>query len=183
LRPSPPRPTSISILSLRASVRGQVVAPEDLGCDQVIMALLAYAGDTQAGERAVAPFRALATPLAGMVRPMPYPEIYPPEEAGYHPTAAALQQGDTGAYVGFLGDEGQERVHRAYPGSWWRTGTSRKSLLMSRLLGGRGRSLPQQRICGRSATTTPDSAGCDATCIRRRARAGVDFPGGRSCRG
>ena len=41
----------------------------------------------EAGQRAIAPFRALATPLADMVRPMRYPEIYPPEEAGYHPVA------------------------------------------------------------------------------------------------
>jgi hypothetical protein len=168
----------------------------------VIMALLCYAGDTQAGQRAIAPFRTLATPIADLVRPMRYPEIYPPEEAGFHPTAvartmfveavdrrvaetivgylqasdatmrvaqlrvlggamarvpveatafahrasrimvnvaafyqgsadravregwvaefaAALQQGDTGVYVGFLGDEGQARVRQAYPGSTW----------------------------------------------------------------
>jgi FAD binding domain/Berberine and berberine like len=168
----------------------------------VIMAMLVYAGDIEAGQRAVAPFRALAIPLADMVRPMPYPEIYPPEEGDDHPTAVAhtmfvdqvdravaetivgyleasdatvrvaqlrvlggamarvpadatafahraspimvnvaafydgsadravrqrwvaefadaLQQRDTGAYVGFLGDEGQARVHDAYPGSAW----------------------------------------------------------------
>ena len=168
----------------------------------VVMAMLVYAGDPQAGERAVAPLRALATPLADMVRPMPYPEIYPPEEADDHPTvvartmfvdqvdravaktivgylqasdatvrvaqlrvlggamarvpadatafahraspimvnvaafcdgpadrgvrqrwvaefASALQQRDTGAYVGFLGEEGQARVRQAYPGSAW----------------------------------------------------------------
>ena len=33
--------------------------------------------------------------------------------------AAALQQGDTGAYVGFLVDEGEEWVRKAYPGSTW----------------------------------------------------------------
>jgi FAD/FMN-containing dehydrogenase len=33
--------------------------------------------------------------------------------------AAALQQGDNGAYVNFLGDEGQERIRAAYPGSTW----------------------------------------------------------------
>jgi FAD/FMN-containing dehydrogenase len=33
--------------------------------------------------------------------------------------AAALHQGDTGAYVGFLGDEGRARVRQAYPGSTW----------------------------------------------------------------
>ena len=31
--------------------------------------------------------------------------------------AAALQQSDTGAYVGFLGDEGDARVRAAYPGA------------------------------------------------------------------
>jgi FAD/FMN-containing dehydrogenase len=42
----------------------------------IVMALLAYAGDVEAGERAIAPFRALAEPIADLVRPMPYPEIY-----------------------------------------------------------------------------------------------------------
>jgi FAD/FMN-containing dehydrogenase len=168
----------------------------------VIMATLAYAGAVADGERAVAPFRALATPIADLVRPMPYPEIYPPEEKGYHPTvvlrtmfvdtvdrrvaetivdhlqasdaalrfaqlrvlggamarvpadatafahrtsplmvnvaalydgpadqaaraawveefAAALRQGEPGAYVGFLADEDQVRVRQAYPGRTW----------------------------------------------------------------
>jgi hypothetical protein len=168
----------------------------------VIMATLVYAGNPEAGQRAVAPFRALATPLADLVRPMRYPEIYPPEEEGFRPTAvtrtmfldaidrdvaetiveylqssdatmrvaqlrvlggamarvpadatafahrasrimvnmaafydgpadravrqawvadvaAALRQGDSGAYVNFLGDEGQARVRQAYPGPTW----------------------------------------------------------------
>jgi FAD/FMN-containing dehydrogenase len=55
----------------------------------VVMALMVYAGDTEAGERAVAPFRALATPLADMVKPMRYPEIYPPEDPEYRPLAIA----------------------------------------------------------------------------------------------
>jgi FAD/FMN-containing dehydrogenase len=62
------------------------VPPEHRG-RLVIMATLTYAGAVQDGQRAVAPFRALATPIADLVRPMPYPEIYPPEEEGYHPTA------------------------------------------------------------------------------------------------
>ena len=33
--------------------------------------------------------------------------------------ASALQQRDTGAYVGFLGEEGPQRVRQAYPGSAW----------------------------------------------------------------
>jgi FAD/FMN-containing dehydrogenase len=42
----------------------------------VVMALMCYAGPVESGERALAPFRALAEPLADMVRPMRYPEIY-----------------------------------------------------------------------------------------------------------
>jgi FAD/FMN-containing dehydrogenase len=53
----------------------------------VIMALICFAGDTEAGQRALAPFRTLATPLADLVRPIGYPEMYPPEEEGFHPTA------------------------------------------------------------------------------------------------
>jgi FAD/FMN-containing dehydrogenase len=168
----------------------------------VIMALLAYAGDAAAGERALAPFRALAEPIADMVRPMPYAGLFPPGEGDIHPTAvartifvdtidhqvagtimrhleasdapvraaelrvlggamarvpveatafahrhrrimvnlaafydgpadrsrrqawvddfaAALDQGDDGAYVNFLGDEGPDRVRQAYPGPTW----------------------------------------------------------------
>jgi FAD/FMN-containing dehydrogenase len=176
--------------------------PAEVHGQLVIMALMAYVGPTEAGERAIAPFRALATPIVDMVRPMRYPEIYPPDEDDYHPVAsartmfvdaidrpvtetivdhlqtstaqmavaqirvlggamasvpadatafahrnsrimvnvaalyerpdeaavheawvtgfaAALRQGDGGAYVGFLGDEGEGRVRDAYPGSTW----------------------------------------------------------------
>lgn len=168
----------------------------------VVFAMLVYAGKVKAGERAVASFRALAQPLADMIKPMPYPEIYPPEDESYHPTAightmfvdaidrsmaekivayleasdasvrvaqlrvlggamarvpsdatafahrasrimvnvaafydgpedkavrdawvsdfaSALQQGDAGAYVNFLADEGEARVRAAYPGRTW----------------------------------------------------------------
>ena len=174
--------------------------PEEVHGRLIIMAILCYAGPTDAGERAIAPFRALATPIADMVRPMRYPEIYPPDEGDYHPVAtartlfvetidssvaqtiveylqasraqmavaqirvlggamahvpaeatafahrssrimvnvaalygrpdeaavhepwvrafaAALRQGEGGAYVNFLGDEGEARVREAYPGS------------------------------------------------------------------
>ncbi len=33
--------------------------------------------------------------------------------------AAALRQGDGGAYVNFLGDEGEARIREAYPGATW----------------------------------------------------------------
>jgi FAD/FMN-containing dehydrogenase len=53
----------------------------------VVMGMLAYAGDVEDGLRAVAPFRALAEPIADMVRPMSYPEMYPPDEEEYRPVA------------------------------------------------------------------------------------------------
>jgi hypothetical protein len=53
----------------------------------VVMALMAWTGDPEAGNRAMAPFRALAAPIVDMVQPMPYPQIYPPEDDSYHPTA------------------------------------------------------------------------------------------------
>lgn len=172
----------------------------------VLMSQLGYVGDVEAGMRAAAPFRALGTPIADMVRPMSYPEIYPPQEGGWNPLGAArtlfvdrvdqgvaatildrieehmrssgaqmavaqlrmlggamarvpndatafahrdskimvnlaaifgsideapahtawveqfaadLRQSDAGAYVGFIADEGQDRVHDAYPGKTW----------------------------------------------------------------
>jgi FAD/FMN-containing dehydrogenase len=168
----------------------------------IVMAIMVYAGDIEAGLRAVGPFRALATPVADMIRPMRYVEMYPPEQAGYHPTAAsrtmfidsvdqhtaevilehlrsstaqmavaqirvlggamarvpneatafahrhrrimvnvaalygnpaeatkhetwaidfaaALRQGDFGAYVNFLGADGKDRIRDAYPGATW----------------------------------------------------------------
>jgi FAD/FMN-containing dehydrogenase len=61
--------------------------PDDLHGSLVILGFLCYAGDPEAGEEAMAPFRALAEPIADMVKPIPYPEMYPAEEGAedYHP--------------------------------------------------------------------------------------------------
>jgi FAD/FMN-containing dehydrogenase len=176
--------------------------PEELHGQMLVMAFVAYAGDAEDGERAIAPLRALAEPLADLVRPMSYAEMYPPEEQEYRPIAVArtmfvdsvglgaaetiveriqasdammaatqirvlggamarvpadatayahrdsrimvnvaamyqnpderpkhaawvegladeLLQENQGAYVGFLADEGEERVRAAYPGPTW----------------------------------------------------------------
>lgn len=66
--------------------------PEEHHGRLVIMALMCYVGaedSVVSGERTIAPFRALATPIVDMVRPMRYPEMYPPEDEAYHPTAVA----------------------------------------------------------------------------------------------
>lgn len=180
--------------------------PAERHGELVIMALVCFAGDAEAGAAAFAPFRGLpgplGDPLADMVRPVPYPELFPPADPDYHPTAvnrtlfmddldrdlaavlvdrlatsdasmrvaqirvlggavarvpvdatayahresrimvtiaafvdepadreartawvgetaALLDQGNPGAYVAFVGDEGPDRVRAAYPGSTW----------------------------------------------------------------
>jgi hypothetical protein len=176
--------------------------PEEVHGRLVNMAFMCFAGGATLGERALAPFRDLAPPIADLVKPMPYAEIYPPEDPDYHPLAVArtmfasdvspdraeaavealtasdaslrvvqlrvlggamarvpsdatafahrssriminvasfydgpqdrarrqewvddlaarLYDGDDGAYVNFLADEGQERVRAAYPGRTW----------------------------------------------------------------
>jgi FAD/FMN-containing dehydrogenase len=64
--------------------------PEQVHGRLVVMAFICFAGDPEAGERALAPFRALATPLADLVRPIAY-----------------------------LGDDGPARIRQAYPGPTW----------------------------------------------------------------
>ncbi len=176
--------------------------PAELNGKLINMAIMVYAGDVEEGQRVMARFRSIAAPIADMIRPMKYPEIYQPEQEGYHPVAAnrtmfvdhidrfaaktildylqastasiaaaqirvlggamarvpanatafahrgsrimvnlaalyekpdekqtheawvtdftaALKQNDNGAYVNFLGDEGESRVRDAYPGSTW----------------------------------------------------------------
>jgi FAD/FMN-containing dehydrogenase len=54
----------------------------------VILGMIVHAGGGEAGERAVAPFRELAEPLADMLKEMPYPGIYMEEEGDFHPIAS-----------------------------------------------------------------------------------------------
>lgn len=55
----------------------------------IIMAMLVYAGDAVSGERALAPFRALAPALVDGVREMQYAEIYHAEGGPPQPAAVA----------------------------------------------------------------------------------------------
>jgi FAD/FMN-containing dehydrogenase len=48
------------------------------------------------------------------------PAEIPTHEAWVDGLASALQRGPVGAYVNFLGDEGEARVHDAYPDATWR---------------------------------------------------------------
>jgi FAD/FMN-containing dehydrogenase len=192
-------------LSVIANVMGcppMPFVPEELHGTTVLFSLVCWSGELHEGERVLAGLRGLAEPIADLVKPMTYPELFPPEEPDYHPTAVArtmfvdrisvedarrivgaidasdapmravqlrplggaiarvapdatafahrssrmlaivvsfyegsedrgrreawvrtlsagLYQGDDGAYVNFLDDEGAERVRAAYPGATW----------------------------------------------------------------
>ncbi|HEU4573248.1 MAG TPA: BBE domain-containing protein, partial [Candidatus Limnocylindrales bacterium] len=63
--------------------------PEDVVGTPVIFSMAVHVGDVDAGQAALTPFRSLATPLADLTRPMPYPEVYPPDDDSYRPTASS----------------------------------------------------------------------------------------------
>lgn len=177
--------------------------PQEFYGKLVIFALIMYVGGQQEAEKVMAPFRSLATPLADMLKPMRYKDIFMPEDPSYHPTASAytmfmnhidestaetileklsasdasmrvvqlrslggamsriasdatafahrtssimvnvaafyqgiddkkskdawvletasvLNQGDDGAYVAFLGEDGASRIRNAYPGETYK---------------------------------------------------------------
>ncbi|MER5962888.1 FAD-binding oxidoreductase [Streptomyces sp. NPDC002057] len=54
----------------------------------IILAVLCYAGPAEAGEEVVDRFRAIAPPLADMVRAVPYPGIFGPADPSQHPVSA-----------------------------------------------------------------------------------------------
>lgn len=63
--------------------------PKEFHGKMAVMALVMYAGAASEGEKAVAPIRALATPIADMLKPMHYKDIFMPENPDYHPTAVS----------------------------------------------------------------------------------------------
>ncbi len=84
------------------------IPPESRG-QLILLAIMVYAGDIDAGKRALKPFKTLTTPIADMLKPVRYPEMFPPEQPGFHPTAAghtmfvnAIDQGASETIVGYL---------------------------------------------------------------------------------
>ena len=56
----------------------------------VVFGLMCWSGRLDEGEAVMAPFRALATPVADLVRPMPYPDLFPPDtDPDYRPLAVS----------------------------------------------------------------------------------------------
>ena len=92
----------------------------------MVMAFMCFAGDTAAGERAMAPFRALAAPIADMVKPIPYVQMFPPEQPGYHPIASVRT-----LYVDAIDASQAARILEAI-----RSSTAMMSAVQLRVLGG-----------------------------------------------
>lgn len=63
--------------------------PEELHGSMIVLAFLVHSGPEEDGERVLAPFRALATPLADFIQRIPYSAMFPPEEHGEQPSAVA----------------------------------------------------------------------------------------------
>lgn len=61
--------------------------PEMIG-RTVLMGMMAYAGPAEAAQEVLAPFRALATPIADLVRPGPYGMMYLPEDPSMKPSVS-----------------------------------------------------------------------------------------------
>lgn len=61
--------------------------PEASRGELIVMLLVCYAGAVERGTEVLARFRGLAAPVVDMVRPMRYPELFPPDDPSHHPTA------------------------------------------------------------------------------------------------
>jgi FAD/FMN-containing dehydrogenase len=81
-------PDELSTIANVMSAPPLPFVPEELQGSPVVMAKMVYAGDVEAGQRAVAPFRALAEPVADLLRPTKYTEVVP-DEQGHRPYAVA----------------------------------------------------------------------------------------------
>jgi FAD/FMN-containing dehydrogenase len=101
-------PEALSSIANVMSAPPMPFIPPELHGTLVILALMCFAGDADAGQRALGPFRSIAKPLADMLRPMSYPEIYPPAEEGYRPVAVSrnlmLDEVDTASAEAILED-------------------------------------------------------------------------------
>ena len=82
-------PEELSVIANVMPAPPMPFIPQEQHGKLIIMAMMVYAGPAEAGERAVAPIRGLAKPIADMVKPMKYPQMFEGPE-GPHPAAVAF---------------------------------------------------------------------------------------------
>ena len=63
--------------------------PEEFHGKLSMMISMVYAGPPGEGEKVVAPLRAIAEPIADMLKPMRYKDMFPPEDLSHRPTAVS----------------------------------------------------------------------------------------------
>ncbi|HEX6338171.1 MAG TPA: FAD-binding oxidoreductase [Jiangellaceae bacterium] len=80
-------PDELSTIMMAMVAPPMPFLPQEVHGQLVVMAFMAYVGPADEAERAMAPFRAIATPLADMVAPKSYLEMFPPQPEDYHPIA------------------------------------------------------------------------------------------------
>jgi hypothetical protein len=76
--------------------------PQALHGRPIVAILVCYTGDLAQGERVVTPLRRLATPIADVVGPMPYPALFALTEVG---TIRGLEQHVRSLFLQTLSDE------------------------------------------------------------------------------
>jgi berberine-like enzyme len=69
-------PEDLSIIAKIMKAPPLPFIPREQHGKPVVMARMVYTGEPAAGEKAITPIRTLATPLADMIRPMRYREMY-----------------------------------------------------------------------------------------------------------
>lgn len=69
-------PEELSAIAMMMLAPPMPMMPAEYVGKPILMILMCYAGNPQEGESAVAPIRALSTPIAQMVGPMPYIALY-----------------------------------------------------------------------------------------------------------
>ena len=72
-------PDELSTIAILAPAPALPFLPSEHHGRLALMVRLVYAGEPEAGQRAIAPLRALATPLADAITPMPYRQMYAAE--------------------------------------------------------------------------------------------------------
>jgi FAD/FMN-containing dehydrogenase len=75
-------PDELSTIAILTRLPPLPFVPSEHHGQLALMVRLAYAGDLEHGQQALAPLRALATPLADAVTPIPYRQMYAAEGAG-----------------------------------------------------------------------------------------------------
>ncbi len=82
-------PEGLSTISFLMAAPPAPFIPAELHGKPTIAIMFVFDGDAEAGQAAIEPFRQVATPMAELVMPMPYPGIYKLLEAAENPAPAA----------------------------------------------------------------------------------------------